>query len=107
MSNWQDPLQDIQTELQQERNEHQQDQSKIDELQRADLQLRKAHADVLARKEQEIRQHAIEYHQLADKADISPLPALPAFIDERKGFKSIACLPSTRNAVPRRCTFYK
>ena len=61
-------LQDIQRELQQERNEHQQDQSKIDELQQADLQLRKAHADVLTRKEHEIQQRAIEYHQLADKA---------------------------------------
>lgn len=66
-------MQDIQRELQQEKTEHQQDQSKIDELHQADLALRRAHADVLARKEQEIRQRAIEYHQLADKAECLPL----------------------------------
>lgn len=61
-------MQEVQRELQEERSEHEHDQAKISELESAGQSLRKAHADILARKEQEIRERALEYTQLTDKA---------------------------------------
>lgn len=63
-----DSLQEVQQELQQERSEHQLDQSKIDELERADLELKRVHADLMAHKELELRQRTLEFTQLSDKA---------------------------------------
>ena len=64
-------VQEIQRELQQEKSEHELDQAKLNELKQADLELRRVHQEILARKDQELQQKALEYTHLTEKVHVS------------------------------------